>query len=1407
MAAGSTEGWYGGFMPIALINSPSWARRPVSRSMAGGLGFDGGNHLLLPPLDLATMASTLRQAGESVELIDADPLRLDEIGVCQRLEGRTWKVLLATVALPTLEADAGFLAALRRRHPEAKIFGKTLIRDHRTLEALLRRSGADLVIHGEADLSIIDLVASRTRKGCAWLAQGDGPDGAILRFEEGEPVSDLNQLPFPARDLLPNRQYVYPLLGSPVATLQTSRGCPYPCGYYCPYPLVEGVKWRSQSPERIAAEIKEIVERQGITKLYFRDATFTLNQERIERLCDLIVEAQWKLEWMCETRVDCLSDRLMEKMCAAGCAGILIGVETGDEVVMHHREGKKGLTLPRLALVRDQARRLGLRLHFLLIVGLPKETRESIVATYELIERYQPDTIGVTIITPYPGTPLYDEAVQKGWIDSTRWSDYGGHQVPMHTPQLSREDLITGKQFLEEGFAIARRRVTEGGSALVEAVAAQHYEQVLRWAYRLEPIGQAIHEAAPARSTVPAPSRSEEPGRRLAAGPTPEPSSSARGLSVVIPTYNRQAIVRKTLLGLASQTLPPEQFEVLLVDDGSTDETVAMARRMKLPFPFRVLARSHGGANIARNEGIRAAQGRIVVITGDDMIPEPNFLEAHATFHEKHPAETEAMLGFIDWSPEITVTPFMKFIVSAEGGQQFSYHLAKNGKADFRLFYTSNISLKRSFLQQQATLFDPDFLYPAFDDVELGYRLANQGMQIHFNPLAVTKHHHEITPESFVERQRKAGQMAVLLASKHPVLNELMLRLDEVPRDPGSSARDRMALLTSVLKEVEKPTVERLASLRVQNMGFDQYYVKTVLQPLYQTLLTLSFQEGVRLGLPQGQHAQQDRHGQSAAHHVPAKRYDVSIIVPVFNRVELTRQCLTALAAVTHGVEYEVIVVDDGSTDGTQEFLASLGGDVQIVQNEANSGFAKSCNRGAAVARGQYLVFLNNDTIPLDGWLQALVDEVEAHSDVAVVGSKLLYEDGTIQHAGVVFSKVVFTPYHIYRRLSGDHPVVNRRREFQCVTAACTLIRRDVFEVAGRFDEGYRNSFEDVDLCLKIRERGWRIIYQPKSVLYHLESQSPGRKAHDADNAKRLLDRWGQHWWIPDEDIAYVEDGLAFRQTADGEILRTELDPLTDPKERRRWELVAEAQRLAQRQDREGLRSLLSRAPDWPEDEWVLRWAAMLCRIIEVRDLSALFWERVLKIVDDPEARCALARTALEAGTLEKAEDHVVALLRLKPNHSEGWLMQAVLSMQRQEFEAAEKQFEQAFRLGADAKRSQMGMGMAVVGQNLPEKAWHIYRHLSAEYPDDHEVLHWLLRVGASLEQWEPLSDDLERYVVRNPGDLSARYAYAGTLLRLGRVDVARKEYEAIRVLNPEFDGLETLAKSLAAAGSLPLVA
>lgn len=1385
-------------MRIALINSPSLADRPVSRSMAGGLGFDGSEEMILPPLDLAIMAATLRQAGDTVELIDADPMRLTPADIHARLGGTRWDLLIATVSLPTLSYDASFIASLRQHHPGATIVAKTLIQDHAALKALLVLSKADFVIYGEADLTITDLAHGRTRQGSAWLEVDPAENTAVFRYEEGAPVEDMNQLPFPARDLLPNDRYVYPLLGRPVATLQTSRGCPYPCRYYCPYPLVEGVKWRAQTAERVFAELKEIVEKHGITKIYFRDATFTLKQDRVAKLCDLIVAAGWALEWVCETRIDCVSDTLLNKMRQAGCVGLLVGVETGDERVMHLPEGKKGLTVHKLASVREKTRQLGMRLHFLLIVGLPQETRESIVATYDLIQRYKPDTIGVTIITPYPGTPLYVQGLREGWIDSHAWEEYGGHQVPMHTPNLTKEDMETGKRFLEEGFALLQRRQVGGHSAPLEALAKAHYETLLRWAYRLDPVIAQLRKLLPSADVFdpgPAPAAPTATPHAGVASLADRPAGdSAVTLSVVVPTYNRQAILRKTLLAFASQTAPPDRFEVLVVDDGSSDDTLRMLERFKAPFALRVFTQQHQGANAARNLAIREARGELVLLTGDDMIPEPTFVEAHITFHAEHPDELDAMLGFIDWSPEITVTPFMRFLVSPDGGHQFSFHLAQDGKADFRLFYTSNISLKRSLLDKQPMVFDPDFTYPAYDDTELGYRLSKQGMKIHYNAKATTNHHHEMTVQSMAQRQRQAGRMALVLVKKHPELERIMpLGIEDVANAPNLYTEQNLQSILAALAEVEKPSLDGLKQIHANGTGYDVFYARHILYPLYHAVLRTAYGLGIRDAM------QRSNEGRKAGRAADGDRraYAVSIVIPVWNKMELTVQCLTKLAEATKGIEYEVIVVDNHSTDGTAEFLRQLSGDVRIIRNEANLGFAKACNQGARAARGKYLVFLNNDTIPQQNWLAPLVQEVEEHPEVGVVGSKLLYPDGTIQHAGVVFSRDG-APYHIYQKMPADWPAVNRRREFQAVTGACLLMRRGLFEAVGGFDEKFINGFEDVDLCLKVRERGKQVIYQPRSVLFHLESQTPGRHANESDNFRHLRERWKDHWWVVDLDLHYYIDGYKLVEKEEHGKRVGHVVPLTDRMDRAAWSHVAATQRAAFNQDWAAVRREISLVNEWPADVSVLVWAAEVAKRMGEVAHHRSFLERTLELDESPASRVLLARAALEEKKPAQADLHLAKLLAYEPRHAEGLLLRGILEMQREQYQEAEKSFACALNEGADRRKCLMGMGMAALGRSYVQGAWERFCEVLADYPDDPEVIHWLLRTGTAQNRWEELSRHLKSYVKRNPGDLATRFALSGVLLRADRIEEARQEQEAIRALDPAYDGLAELEQAIA---------
>ena len=233
----------------------------------------------------------------------------------------------------------------------------------------------------------------------------------------------------------------------------------------------------------------------------------------------------------------------------------------------------------------------------------------------------------------------------------------------------------------------------------------------------------------------------------------------------------------------------------------------------------------------------------------------------------------------------------------------------------------------------------------------------------------------------------------------------------------------------------------------------------------------------------------------------------VSIILPAYNNVALTRGCLESLARTDSSITHEIIVINNGSTDGTADFLREHQTTYPIrnLTFHPNVGFAHASNQGALAARGQHLIFLNNDTLVTPGWMEALV-QAGRLPQTGVVGAKLLYHDGRIQHAGVGFINGV--PDHPYRYAAADAPEVNQFRELDMVTGACFLVRAELFRQLAGFDETYRQGAEDVDLCLRARAAGWKVVYEPKAVIYHLEGQSLGRFDHVNENLRLFFKRW-----------------------------------------------------------------------------------------------------------------------------------------------------------------------------------------------------------------------------------------------------------------------------------------------------------
>lgn len=272
-----------------------------------------------------------------------------------------------------------------------------------------------------------------------------------------------------------------------------------------------------------------------------------------------------------------------------------------------------------------------------------------------------------------------------------------------------------------------------------------------------------------------------------------------------------------------------------------------------------------------------------------------------------------------------------------------------------------------------------------------------------------------------------------------------------------------------------------------------------------------------------------------------------AVVIPTFNGTHLLSTCLEAIFAHPPELcELRVIIVDDASTDRTVERFTDWDDRVTIVAREQNGGFAVSCNDGAAVATdADHLVFLNNDTVPLAGWLDALVEEAAAHPEAGAIGSKLLYPDGTLQHAGVVIGQDLW-PHHLYAGLPGDHPALERGREVTAVTAACMLIGRETFAGVGGFDTAFRNGYEDIDLCLKLRDLGKTSLYCPRSVLYHLESVTrwaDEKTSHVEHNSRLFAERW--HHRIEADDFQhYLDDHMIVVEYGSIYPIRLSISPL-----------------------------------------------------------------------------------------------------------------------------------------------------------------------------------------------------------------------------------------------------------------------
>jgi len=243
----------------------------------------------------------------------------------------------------------------------------------------------------------------------------------------------------------------------------------------------------------------------------------------------------------------------------------------------------------------------------------------------------------------------------------------------------------------------------------------------------------------------------------------------------------------------------------------------------------------------------------------------------------------------------------------------------------------------------------------------------------------------------------------------------------------------------------------------------------------------------------------------------------VTIVIPTRDRADLLRDCIESIETKTTHRAYEILIIDNESREPeTLDYLARSPHRVLPFESGGRLNFAAMMNRGVAATRTEYVVLLNNDTVVITpAWLDELLGYGRL-PEVGAVGAKLLYADGRIQHAGVLLGIHGLTGHAFQPRQDGAAPLeyqcyAHVARNYLAVTAACMLTRTSVFRDVGGFDE--RNltvAWNDVDYCLRLRDKGYRVVFNPWALLYHLESQSRGDDKNPAEIA-HMLRRWKRY--------------------------------------------------------------------------------------------------------------------------------------------------------------------------------------------------------------------------------------------------------------------------------------------------------
>lgn len=407
--------------------------------------------VIAPPLGIAYMAGVLQENNIDVEILDASAEDMDFKDVEKELLKRKPDLVALTALTPTIGRALETAQVVKETLPDSIVVMGGYHPTFNFLETL-EDENVDIVIRGEGEYIMLNLVQALENQSSLHDVKGivfeDKNSKEIVVNPEAPLIQDLDELPFPALNLLPMDKYLLLDMDTHMTTMITTRGCPMQCSF-CSSAAMHGKKIRERSVENIVDEIEYLKTNYDIDTIAFMDDTFTLKKRKVMAICDEILKRNIEIMWGCTSRVDTLDEKLLKKMKEAGCITIFIGVESADQQQLDNM--CKNTTIAKIENAFKIARKLKIRTIASVALGMPGDTKEIMNKTVKFVHKLKPNYAIYSLATPYPGTRFYKEAFEKNLIKIKDWSKYTLITPILETIDCSLNDMrkIQAKAFMK----------------------------------------------------------------------------------------------------------------------------------------------------------------------------------------------------------------------------------------------------------------------------------------------------------------------------------------------------------------------------------------------------------------------------------------------------------------------------------------------------------------------------------------------------------------------------------------------------------------------------------------------------------------------------------------------------------------------------------------------------------------------------------------------------------------------------------------------------------------------------------------------------------------------------------------------------------------------------------------------